>query len=82
LVVSAVICSFAGILLSMIPKKWFLPSETNKMKQALGLLNKDANPTSGPIGTGGTTAGKSSAFDEIRAQRRIRSALLYNEVKT
>ncbi len=53
------------------------------MKQALGLINKDSNAN---IGTGllsmtGTTTGTSSAFEEIRAQQRIRNALLYNEIK-
>jgi hypothetical protein len=81
--VSAIICSFSGILLSLIPKQWFQASETNKMKQAFGLLNKDANTNSTAIHAGGTTTtGTSSAFEEIRAQRRIRNALLYNEVKT
>jgi hypothetical protein len=78
LVISAIICSFSGVLLSMIPKKWFQASETAKMKQALGLLNTNH----GPMNAGGTTTGTSSAFEEIRAQRRIRNALLYNEVKT
>lgn len=51
------------------------------MKQALGLINKDSNGnnTLGPMVTGRIT---SSAFQEIRAQRRIRDALLYNEIKT
>ncbi|CAF1480666.1 unnamed protein product [Rotaria sordida] len=82
LVISAIICSFAGVLLSMIPGEWFQVSETAKMKQALGLLNKDSNTNTTTIGTSGTTTGTSSAFEEIRAQRRIRNALLYNEVKT
>jgi hypothetical protein len=82
LVISAIICSFAGVLLSMIPKEWFQASETAKMKQAFGLLNKDSNTNAGATGTGGTATGTSSAFEEIRAQRRIRNALLYNEVKT
>ncbi len=78
MVISAILCSFAGVLLSMIPKEWFQASETNKMKQAFGLLNKDSSANTGGTGTGGTT----SAFEEIRAQRRIRNALLYNEMKT
>ncbi|CAF3712421.1 unnamed protein product [Rotaria sp. Silwood1] len=82
LVISAILCSSIGVLLSMIPKEWFQVSETAKMKQALGLLNKDSNTNTATIGTGGTTSGTSSAFEEIRAQRRIRNALLYNEVKT
>ncbi len=84
LVISAVVCSFAGVLLSIMPKQWFQPGEAAKMKQALGLLNKDANPNApgGLFGAGGTATGTSSAFEEIRAQRRIRNALLYNEVKT
>ena len=84
LVISAILCSFAGVLLSIIPKQWFQPGEVTKMKQALGLVNKESN-TSGNAAfpnTGGTTTGTSSAFEEIRAQRRIRNALLYNEIKT
>lgn len=84
LVILSILCSFIGILLSMIPKQWFQPGETSKMKQALGLINKDSNVNTpfGSIGMGGTTTGTSSAFEEIRAQRRIRNALLYNEMKT
>ncbi len=83
LVISAIICSFSGILLSIIPKQWFQASETTKMKQAFGLLNKDSNTNPGGTNASGTTnTGTSSAFEEIRAQRRIRNALLYNEVKT
>ncbi len=53
------------------------------MKQAFGLLNKDVNTNPGVTSASGTTnTGTSSAFEEIRAQRRIRNALLYNEVKT
>ncbi len=54
------------------------------MKQALGLLNKDsnANTTAGTTGSGGTTTGTSTAFEEIRAQRRIRNAFVYNDIKT
>ncbi|CAF0964198.1 unnamed protein product [Adineta ricciae] len=84
LVITAILCACAGILLSMIPKQWFQPSETTKMKQALGLLNKDTNPSAsaGLLNPMGTTTGTSSAFEEIRAQRRIRNALLYNDGKT
>jgi hypothetical protein len=84
LVISAIICSFAGVLLSIIPKQWFQPGEAAKMKQALGLGNKDSNLGAGAalLNSGGTTTGTSSAFEEIRAQRRIRNALLYNEIKT
>ncbi len=73
-----------GVLLSMIPKQWFQPGEALKMKQALGLSNKDSNANTNvaAAGTGNTTTGTSSAFEEIRAQRRIRHALLYNEIKT
>lgn len=80
----AILCSFVGILLSIIPKEWFQLGETSKMKQALGLINKDSNVNTpfGSVGTGGTTTGTSSAFEEIRAQRRIRNAFLYNEIKT
>jgi len=83
LVISAILCSFLSILLSMIPEQWFQAGEAAKMKQALGLTNKDSNANNalGLIGMGGTT-GTSSAFQEIRAQRRIRNALLYNEIKT
>jgi hypothetical protein len=68
----------------MIPKQWFKAGETSKMKQALGLINKDPNGsnTLGTMGSGGTTSTTSSAFEQIRAQRRIRNALLYNEIKT
>ena len=54
------------------------------MKQALGLMNKDTNSsaTAGLLNNTGTTTGTSSAFEEIRAQRRLRNALLYNEIKT
>jgi hypothetical protein len=54
------------------------------MKQALGLINKDANTNaaSSLLNPGGTTTGTSTAFEEIRAQRRIRNALLFNEHKT
>jgi len=54
------------------------------MKQALGLLNKDSNVNSGSslLNPSGTTTGTSSAFEEIKAQRRIRNALLFNEAKT
>lgn len=84
LVISAILCSFAGVLLSMIPKHWFQASENGKMKQALGLLNKDAagNLHPGAANLHSTATGTSSAFEEIRAQRRIRNALLYNDVKT
>jgi hypothetical protein len=83
-VISGIVCSFAGVLLSMIPKQWFQPGEAAKMKQALGLHNKDSNTNANAAfpGTGGSSTGTLSAFEEIRAQRRIRNALLYNEVKT
>jgi hypothetical protein len=73
-----------GVLLSMIPQQWFQPGEAVKMKQALGLWNKDSNASTnvGTTGTGNTTTGTSTAFEEIRAQRRIRNAFLYNEIKT
>lgn len=82
--ISAILCSFIGILLSLIPKQWFQPGEAGKMKQALSLWNKDSNGNAnvGTTGTGNTTTGTSSAFEEIRAQRRIRNAFLYNEIKT
>lgn len=84
--IAAIICSFAGVFLSLIPKGCFQASETSKMKQALALLNKDshANPAGSNAGGTATTTntGASSAFEEIRAQRRIRNALLYNEGKT
>lgn len=86
LVIAAIICSFAGVFLSMIPKEWFQGNETSKMKHAFGLIHKDSHhtttgPSTGSGGAGTTTTGTSSAFDEIRAQRRIRNALLYNEGK-
>lgn len=85
LVISAIVCSFAGVFLSIIPKGCFQASETSKMKQAFALLNKDSHANPAGINPGGTTAttntGASSAFEEIRAQRRIRNALLYNEGK-
>ena len=84
LVISAILCSFAGVFLSIIPKQWFQAGEAAKMKQALGLINKDSNTNtaSSLLNPSGTTTGTSSAFEEIRAQRRIRNALLYNEIKT
>ncbi|UJR07623.1 hypothetical protein I4U23_011912 [Adineta vaga] len=82
LVISAVVCSFVGILLSMIPKQWFQTKDKTKMKQAFGLLHKDSTATANTIVGVGTFGGGSSALDEIRAQRRIRNALLYNEMKT
>lgn len=82
LVISAILCSSAAVLLAMIPKEWFQVSETTKMKQALGLINKDSNTNTGTMVSSGPTSGTLSAFEEIRAQRRIRNALLYNEVKT
>ena len=77
LVIAAIICSFAGVLLALIPKQCFQASETGKMKQALALLNRE--PTSN---VAALPTGTSSAFEEIRAQRRIRNALLYNDGKT
>ncbi|UJR38551.1 hypothetical protein I4U23_031217 [Adineta vaga] len=84
LVITAILCSCAGILLSMIPKQWFQAGEAAKMKQAFGLLNKDQNAAAaaGLLSPNGTTTGTSTAFQEIRAQRRMRNALLYNDVKT
>ncbi|CAF1038713.1 unnamed protein product [Adineta steineri] len=83
LVISAILCSFGGTLLSIVPKQWFHTNEKTKMKQTLGLLHKDSNVNTSTIAASGTTlGGTSSALDEIRAQRRIRNALLYNEVKT
>lgn len=82
MVVSAIVCAFAGVLLSMIPKEWFQAGETGKMKQAFGLLNKDSSGNTVGMTSGSTaTTGTSSAFEEIRAQRRIRNAQLYNEGK-
>jgi hypothetical protein len=78
LVISAILCSIAGVLLSMIPKQWFQANEKTKMKHTLGLNIKDPGLNTGGVRAGGT----SSAFEEIRAQRRIRNAMLYNEMKT
>ena len=81
LVLSGMISALAAILLSIIPKRWFDPGEAMRMKQALGLGNKD--PTvAGVNGNLSALGGTSSAFEEIRAQRRIRNALLYNQMKT
>ena len=69
----------------MIPKQWFEARERTKMKQALtGLLNKDSSQQSNIGGTTTTTISNatSSTFDQIRAQRRLRNALFYNEIKT
>ncbi|CAF3265672.1 unnamed protein product [Rotaria sp. Silwood2] len=84
LFILAILCSLLSVLLSMIPKEWFQPGETIKMKQALGLINKESNTNvaTGFLPSGGTTIGTSSAFQEIKAQRRIRNALLFNENKT
>ncbi|CAF3253647.1 unnamed protein product, partial [Rotaria sp. Silwood2] len=84
LFILAILCSLLSVLLSMIPKEWFQPGETIKMKQALGLINKESNTNvaTGLLPSGGTTIGTSSAFQEIKAQRRIRNALLFNENKT
>ncbi|CAF1349934.1 unnamed protein product [Rotaria magnacalcarata] len=90
LFILAILCSLSSILLSMIPKQWFQTGEALKMKQALGLINKDLNTSGGGaaaaavglLPTGGTTNGTTSAFEEIKTQRRIRNALLYNELKT
>ncbi|CAF4250036.1 unnamed protein product [Rotaria magnacalcarata] len=86
LFILAILCSLSSILLSMIPKTCFQAGEARKMKQALGLINKDLNISAAAVGgllsTGGTTDGTSSTFEEIKTQRRIRNALLYNELKT
>ena len=68
----------------MIPKQWFEARERTKMKQALtGLLNKDSSQQSNIGGTTTTISNAtSSTFDQIRAQRRLRNALFYNEIKT
>ena len=68
----------------MVPKNWFQTSETGKMKQALALLNKDGstNPNGPTANSTNLPTGTSSAFEEIRAQRRMRNALLYNDGKT
>lgn len=70
------ICSFSSVCLSLIPKQWFQTNEHSRMKQAFALLSKDS--TIGTMNNGGTT---STTFDQIRAQRRLRNALLYNEIK-
>ena len=81
LVLCAICCSYLGVILSMIPKEWFEARERSKMKQAFtGLLNKDSSQQTNLGGTGST--GTSSTFDQIRAQRRLRNALFYNEIKT
>ena len=74
------ISAFAAILLSIIPKRWFDPSEAMRMKQALGRRNKDSTVLD-INGNLSALPGTSSAFEEIRAQRRIRNALLYNQMK-
>ncbi|CAF4961879.1 unnamed protein product, partial [Rotaria socialis] len=65
----------------MIPKTCFQAGEARKMKQALGLINKDLNisgtaAAGSLLSTGGTTNGTFSTFEEIKTQRRIRNALL------
>ncbi|CAF3242829.1 unnamed protein product [Rotaria socialis] len=87
LFILAILCSLSSILLSMIPKTCFQAGEARKMKQALGLINKDLNISATAaagslLSTGGTTNGTFSTFEEIKTQRRIRNALLYNELKT
>ena len=84
LVLSAIVCSFLSVCLTMIPKEWFKTTEKSRMKQAFALLSKDSNLNSniGSMGIGGgTTTTTSSTFDQIHAQRRLRNALLYNEIK-
>lgn len=71
LVLCAICCSYISVILSMIPKQCFQTNQNSRMKQAFALLNKDSN-----LGQITTT------FEEIRAQRRLRNALLYNEIKT
>ncbi|CAF0871943.1 unnamed protein product [Rotaria sp. Silwood1] len=84
LFILAILCSLSSVLLSMIPKEWFQPGEALKMKQALGLINKESNTNvaAGLLPSSGTTTGTSSAFQEIKAQRRKQNALLFNENKT
>ncbi|CAF1113512.1 unnamed protein product [Adineta ricciae] len=79
LVLSAIVCSFIGTLLSMVPKQWFQTNDRTKGKQTFGLLHKDSTGNANMMTA---LTGGASALDEIRAQRRIRNALLYNELKT
>ena len=83
LVISAIVCSFVGVLLSMVPKGWFQTGDKGKMKHAWGLLNKDASTHTGSntMNNPGPVTGKTSAFEEIRAQRRLRDALANNDGK-
>ena len=78
LVISAILCSCIGILLSMIPKQCLEVEDAIKMKQIFGLINKDSNTYTSGMNTSGITTRTHSAFEEIHAQRRIRSARLYN----
>ncbi|CAF0810909.1 unnamed protein product [Rotaria sordida] len=84
LFILSIVCSLSSVLLSMIPKEGFQSSERIKMKQALGLINKESNTNvaAGLLPSGGTTTRTSSAFQEIKAQRLIRNAFLFNESKT
>ncbi len=85
LVLCGIFCSFFALLLSVIPKECFQISEGAKMKQALGLINKDSHlhpSTTGGTGTTTAATGRSSALDQIRAERRIRNALLVNQNTT
>lgn len=76
LVISAIVCAFASVLLSMIPKHWLQTIE--KTKPTFNLLHKDSTATNNIMAA---TAG-ATTLDEIRAQRRLRNALLFNEGKT
>jgi hypothetical protein len=41
----------------------------------------NTSATAGLLSLDAITTGTSSAFEEIRTQRRVRNALLYNEIK-
>jgi hypothetical protein len=53
-----------GVHLSLIPKQWFQSGEAVKMKQVLGLFNKDSNITK----TVGTTDHQHSKKYELNEE--------------
>ena len=76
LVISAILCSCIGILLSLIPKQCFEAKKAIKAKQILRLINKDSKTNTSAMNTGGITT---RTFEETYAQRRTH---LYNDILT
>jgi len=72
LVICSIICSFVGVFLSIIPKNIFKRKDRTKLKQMLNLSVRDSTAMKNS---------SSSTFEQIRAQRRLRSVLLYNDAK-